>query len=430
MFFWSLRTNYIQYIFLCVIIFFFVLCKASAKNFLAIVIFYEASFGKEKFITSGPGFIALIVVGVITAIYVVVEFFRHNLKNNLKILIKNSIFQALLILLLVMLISLINAEAFMMSLGQIGVFSLNILFTVIAILYFENSKENRDYIAYSLVTFMVICVSQFLLNVLYTYLTNNAETFWYLLKDKKIDVGWSVGNHLTIPINMGIAASIYLFFRFSNIKSRLLMIILSIYGVVGIMMTYSRASLIGLAAIIVVFIIYAIYSKTIKLSIKTVLITLCVTVPVIIVLLWSGFLTKYLSRLFEIGFWSNGRTDLWNLAWNLFKDNWIIGTGWGTSKYYITTILNRPEYNYHNFVIQMTTCGILGIIALIYYLGVVFKNIFSIKLFNVFTIAILLQFLTHGMLDTVLFNKFFMPFLSYMIVISYKNKINEVNYIF
>lgn len=45
----------------------------------------------------------------------------------------------------------------------------------------------------------------------------------------------------------------------------------------------------------------------------------------------------------------NGRQELWPVAWRHFKENWLLGTGYGTQRIFILNETPQIVYNYHNY---------------------------------------------------------------------------------
>ena len=96
-----------------------------------------------------------------------------------------------------------------------------------------------------------------------------------------------------------------------------------------------------------------------------------IAVTAFLILFWINMPENFLSSnrilmtIYEIknhSDISNGRSGLYTVAWNLLKQNWLIGIGWmNFSHYSILSGLVRVR-NVHNIFLQtMVECGLLGI---------------------------------------------------------------------
>lgn len=109
----------------------------------------------------------------------------------------------------------------------------------------------------------------------------------------------------------------------------------------------------------------------------------------------------------------NGRQELWPVAWRHFKENWFLGTGYGTQRIFILAETSQVVYNYHNYFFQITTAGVVGIILfIIYLLNIVWHCIGRINWYLIAFVSILATFIVSGFVDTLFFSNEIMPLFS------------------
>jgi O-antigen ligase len=159
----------------------------------------------------------------------------------------------------------------------------------------------------------------------------------------------------------------------------------------ALLLTTKRAHLLFavLAIIIVYCIVYASFRKILQL------------VPIIAVfIIVFTIISKYipetmqtLNRFINQSDITNGRTLLWEIAWNTFKENPIIGIGWGGYPYLLSTkIIAGSTYgisyyavNYmgaHNVYLQLLCeTGILGFTFVVFILTTTFIKTFKTAIY-------------------------------------------------
>lgn len=170
-------------------------------------------------------------------------------------------------------------------------------------------------------------------------------------------------------------------FNINKNKKNILMIVLFL---VSILMTGKRAHILfGVAALYVLYFFSQTDKNQILKCLKTlgiVLATLCV---VVIVFMFVPSLTTVLQRFMDPGDdVSSGRFELWELAFDAFKQSPVIGIGW---RHYMTDvgILFATEYPYdtHNVFIQLLCeIGIIG--APVYYVWFIVFYVMTVKTYR------------------------------------------------
>lgn len=121
------------------------------------------------------------------------------------------------------------------------------------------------------------------------------------------------------------------------------------------------------------------FSKKFTLFLK-----LIALVPIVIAVCWQiGLLERFahtfttiLSGAVSVNELSSGRTDLWRVAWELFKENPILGIGW-------EQFINHNYYNHevHNSYLQfLCETGVIGFVGIVTpILGIVFASLSQLK---------------------------------------------------
>ena len=119
---------------------------------------------------------------------------------------------------------------------------------------------------------------------------------------------------------------------------------------------------------------------------------------------------------------TSGRTDLWRIALNLFREHPILGVGWGSFAQHIPEqwkgVHGDQVTNVHNFVLQfLCETGLIGAIALLFPIGYIYLQTLAqtirlkkrtdcskwVKHANLTSLTIQTFFCAGGMLNTTIF---------------------------
>lgn len=206
------------------------------------------------------------------------------------------------------------------------------------------------------------------------YVINSSDFEPILAIQRRIGVGWE-------NINVAIYANIFSVILVTNIiqnsKYKVYYMALAILSATGILLSLSRSSILTLGVFLVFIIPYIIFksNKRVNLIIQGISILIILTFT-----LWilerNGLVSGYLETLIGRDFFSfENRTVLLEVAWKQFKMHPIFGTGGiYISRYYLTEF---GTMNYHNTIAQISTLGLVGIGAFIYFFVVKTKIILS-----------------------------------------------------
>lgn len=353
-------------------------------------------------------FIFACVIGsllIITLIYKIIV----NYKKVFSITASNSFIISTIILLLTMILSLITSINKTTTLAAIGGFSVNLVVMYFVLSSVKVSNDTKYKLADSFVAIFYVIFSMVLMRFFKLLSEYSLKTFIF---DKSyFHLGWDYSNHYCSMMILSFIFSVYILITKWHDLSWYQKI-LHIFPILSIFLTCiivsARGPLYGLfGSIVCGFILFIIrYRKNKKILISS---CACVIVASIISVLVYIFVLKDLFGNKGL----NGRPELWNLAIKHFKEHLFLGTGYGTQRIFIMAETTQTVYNYHNYFLQISTCGIVGIIAfIIYLLNVGWHCINKLDWFNIAFITIFALFLINGFVDTLFFSNKIMPLFS------------------
>lgn len=314
-----------------------------------------------------------------------------------------------------MLLSTITSVKPLITLAATGGFLVNLIvmyLVLTSIKVDDNSKEKlaQSFVAIFYVIFIMIIIRFFRL------LPNYA--FKDLFFDKKLyHLGWDYSNHYCAIMNISFIFTCYLLItKWYGLKwYERFIYIFPLFGTILVsFLLSSRGTLIGLLCSIFGGIVYIVIKKrdnkkfAITLSLITISCVICLAV-----LYFTGFFEIFGDKRADSDNQLNGRQELWPVAWRHFKENWFLGTGYGTQRIFILAETSQVVYNYHNYFFQITTAGITGIILfIIYLLNIAWHCIGRINWYLIAFVSILSTFIVSGFVDTLFFSNKIMPLFS------------------
>lgn len=356
-------------------------------------------------------FVLFCVLSVLLLFVLVIAIIKNKdkIKPNL---IHNSFFVTTIILIITMFLSLITSVNCLKTLGAIGGFSLNIIVMMFCLLTTDKTNDNRKKLGNSFicVTLVIFIMVMFKLNEWLKILS-----FKQILIEKRLQLKWANTNHYVVISNFGVVISLVLLQEYIKNKKYLNIILFTITIVLGIsidFLVFSRGSIIGLGCSLIVGAIIDICKNYHNKKKIIVYCTLAISlIGIVLVLYFKGVFDDFFNR-YE-GNQLSGRGKIWMVGWKKFKENWVLGTGYGTQRIFIMSEACSTVYNYHNCFLQISTCGIIGIIAFILYLANICFNIYKINsTYNIFMIMLFVMFMVTGSVDTLFFSNKIMPLFS------------------
>lgn len=417
---WKLDCVFLPFCILCAFIALIALCKANAISAISLFMLYYA--GNRMTTFAGKSIAGFIILGIFILIAVVATAFRviPNVKQYLNAIGKNDIIRALLIMVTVMILSVVKSPIKGHSFGLAIVFCSNILLALVALFGYDGSKETNNKLAFAMIIFgFVIFIEEIFRANEHPFNLSFIET----IKVKETKLGWDHPNHVATVGCISVMMSVFLFFNSDKLGYKLFSVLSAVICVLAVLMTTSRGAALGfaLSSPVLVYMLYLKYkNKAVKWLVITTWIFMAIGgIAIFIVLLKTDNLEKIVD--------DNGRNGIWKVAIDNFKNNPILGTGWGTSHYYIAKTNEWWSFavNYHNYILQASTCGIIGIGAFIYYLVILFKNILKRNLYSILMLAVVVLFLGQGFVDTTFYSMMIMPLLSMLVMQVSKKNNNE-----
>ena len=340
---------------------------------------------------------------------VLVKSIYNKRKKIICISMSNSFLLTTILLLVIMLLSMITSVKPLTTLGAIGGFLVNLVVMLFALINNDNTEDSKEKLAQSFVAVFYVIFSMILIEFFKLLSDHNIKE---LLFNKEIfKLSWAHSNHYCAILSICSIFSLYLFISTFS-KTNIFKKIIYIYPIIGTILLsifiVSRGPLFGLcAAISASYILTIIKFRKNKKTFIT-LSTIAVVGICSIMLLYFLVIKDMFG---DRGL--NGRQEIWPVAINHFKENWFLGTGYGTQRIFIIAETSQTVYNYHNYFLQISTCGIFGIIAFIIYLvNIGWHCINKLNWFNITFIAIFALFLTNGFVDTLFFSNKIMPLFS------------------
>lgn len=228
------------------------------------------------------------------------------------------------------------------------------------------------------------------------------------------EVGWADRNDVATYLIFTAGMTMYLSTRY---RQGWIYLALGIFQYVCLVLTFSRGGIIfglisGIAALIFTII------KAPNKKLHFFYIGIVVLGMLIIYLCLLNDINTMISALFERGFGTSGRSDLYKEAWELFKTNPLFGVGKGYAGSYTHTSA-IGVYWFHSTIFQIIACmGIMGIIAYVYFyavrLKILFKNIKNS--FNLFCLAVFVGFEGYSLINTGTFVAY--PFMALALVMT------------
>lgn len=379
-----------------------IILKTNTLNIL-IIIFSFFSGAKHE---NTNFFSLLAILTYIIGLIAIILLIREMIANKIKI--KNILLYALFAWLASMVISLINTVSYTLTFSSILTLSGMIFIFIYMINRTKYTEENKKHIAKIMICISFIIISQMILRYFELY---NPEDPFYIIKRKGLDLGWTISNRYACYLVFSVITTMYLYI--TSIKTKLVYGLIVIIQLLAILITLARGAYLGIAffSIPLVFIVFY-YSKNKKREIIYLTIFASVGIGALLVLTQLEVFEQFLEHFINIDYSNtSGREPLYEVGQNVFKENWLIGAGAGTSRYFISTVLGRTELNYHNIFLQALADQ--GIIGLITFVSVIVTSLiisFKKDLYKSLMICIILYLIGHGLVDTTFYSYSILPF--------------------
>ena len=421
---WQSGLMYLSYIMFTILLGMIYAFKASGVSFISLYILLVGGSSCSNYDAKGVqhiiGIVLIILAAIPTSFFVIKDLIinRKDYFNKVK---NDGIIRCMLILLTAMIMTFVVTKHYGSTAAYILKYSLNIVFAIMVLTKVDISNDNQiDNVLFSIGIMILTIGGEVALRLMYmaTHLDKmrggtfggnfvfHYDSLWDAIRAKQVGIYWNVSNHWIMFTNIGLIMMPAYFVFTKKIGFKIYAAACGLIGLGLGLITFCRAGYLGLLAALIIS-IYVIISNLKKQRIRKCLkicYISCAMVGVVIV----GYLicnTSFGDTLFDKILYSNGRNILYEKGISDFKNNWLLGTGAGTSKHNIQPIWNtmtQKIINYHNCFIQMAaTCGIIGLISfLIYILGCALRVYKRNMIIASFIGAAFICSLIHGLFDT------------------------------
>lgn len=345
----------------------------------------------------------------IAPVILILGMIIHVIKYRTNVF-KGKFFLAFLVLAVGMVIStIINAEAF-------NAFTILLLIVPVFFLllygFFANTikGDNLVYLIKVFVILGVLIAVEVFLYYLTEYFEGGVEAINFALEHKTIDLGWGISNFVATYLIMFIATTTYFIKKY---KLHIFWILLSLFEVVMLIFTLSRAGLLAflITSILLLIFMFIHYEHKGNLLLNLFLGLLVFT---IIGYFMRGLFITIWERLEILRMDDSGRMDIYREAIQVIKANPIFGKGIFARS--VSVGENELRLT-HNTILQiLASFGILGGLSLILQLIAVIQVFFYE--FNAEKAVLLIAIIganIHGMVD----NTYIMPQYLFIMIITF-----------
>lgn len=353
-------------------------------------------------------FVLTCIVGFFLIVVLVYNMIKKR-KELVCISFSNSFLITTLFLVFAILLSAITSVKPLTTMGALGGFLINIIVMYYILLSLKPNDLSKNKLANSFIAVFYVIFSMVIIKFIRVLQDNPFKDI--IFNKGYFSLGWGHPNHYGSILSICSIFGIYQLinsFKSSSIINKILYIF-PLFGTIATCIFLSaRGPLVGLVAALGTIFVFTIlkYRNNKRILLSSICLTIISVVCAVLLYVFvihDAFGDKGL----------NGRQEIWPVAWNHFKNNWFLGTGYGTQRIFIMAETTQTVYNYHNYFLQISTCGIIGIIAFtIYLLNVGWHCINKLDWFNIAFISIFALFLVNGFVDTLFFSNKIMPLFS------------------
>lgn len=353
-------------------------------------------------------FVLTCIVGFFLIVVLVYNIIKKR-KELVCISFSNSFIITTLFLVVAILLSAMTSVKPLTTMGALGGFLINIIVMYYILLSVKPDDLSKNKLANSFIAIFYVIFSMVIIKFIRVLQDNSFKDI--IFNKEFFRLGWGYPNHYCSILSICSIIGIYQFtstFKFSSIAKKILYIFPLLGTIASCIFLSARGPLVGLVvALGSIFILTILKYRNNK---KILLSSICLaTISIVCAILLYIFVIH--DAFGDKGL--NGRQEIWAVAWNHFKNNWFLGTGYGTQRIFIMAETTQTVYNYHNYFLQISTCGIVGIIAFIVYLfNIGWHCINKLDWFNIAFISIFALFLVNGFVDTLFFSNKIMPLFS------------------
>lgn len=340
-------------------------------------------------------FVGITVIASIIGIAIIARFVIFRKSINLKLAVKSPIFWGLLVFSLSILLGGIFNKSIYSSMlfGSNLVFSIAVSFSFIGIflLFYTGINFSVDFRKHLIFT---LFIASMLVTLEFYIMLFSGQIE---LAKESIVTGWGIWNNIGAILTVLLPVHFYCFAYGGKFRFTFLFTAILTYAT--IVLTFSRASLLGASLLLILCLFLSCFVGKNKLLCKIAIISLCVIILALAIVFWNKLIDK-LNTFFD----DNGRFELYKAGIDKFLQHPILGSGFMDSH----SIVGTPDHRYHNTIIQiLASCGIIGMLAYGYHrfetiklivqkksgrnlflsfclIGLLFTSLFDIHFFNIY----------------------------------------------
>ncbi len=406
---WKLDIFFLSAFFASISLLLTILLKANVMNLLMIMFVFFA--GAKHDDTNFFSFIAIItyIVLLITIILLVRDLIINKIKY------KNIFLYALFAWLASMLITLVSTVSVGLTLSSIGAVTGCIFLFIYISSRAEYTEDNIKYVCKIMIIITFVLFTQIIFRYFEKYDPNNP---FEIIRWKGLELGWAISNRYVCYIVFAFITTMYMYIK--STKTKILYGFVIISQLLVILFTLARGAYLGIAcfAIPLVIIVF-LYTDSKKRELIYLGSFILVGIISLLVLSQLPVFEQLLDYFVNIDYSNNSNRDpLYEVGINVFKDNWFIGAGAGTSRFFIE-LINRTEKNYHNIFLQALADQ--GIVGLLTFLSVIITSIvmcFKKDLFKSLMLCMIIYLTAHGIVDTTFYSYALLPYFIVLIALA------------
>lgn len=393
------------------------------NSVLFLALYYCFSFIFSDFhIPASLGFLLL----VIYMVFELIQFIFIDRENVLKQLNDNNKKSIYIMLAIIICLSFLNFK-----LDVTKIYYILIAITSVIIIFFAKKNDIKIINKLSLIFILMACFFSFLI-IFYKLFPNlyssiifpliSKESVEYITRTTLQGYSVSVSGEISYTLDIIVIGLVFLVVNWKNLKiNKKLYYFIFLVLIIAIFLSQRRAELIGTLLILIIY--FMMSSKKIidiiKKNRKIIILLAIVFILIMVSFIYfipANFSTnnRLLQTIIDLKSGidiTNGRSALYRVAVNIFKENPIFGIGWMNFSQFANITGNIHVRNVHCIYLQLfTECGVLGGSIFIYLLfNDYYTNIKLAKSDNLIFINVMIEtfILVVGLIENTIYTPYF-----------------------
>jgi O-antigen ligase len=365
-----------------------------------------------------------IALTIIAGVLIAKFFIEGSLKSKIKLFPKFLIIP-LIIFSFILSIDVLRASLPFTVITLLVANTRNFLLAWLLIVLIKDSKESEEKVGKYLISItafisglsvIVYFVYSFSFKAIKPMIALWHPGIWYFLSEGKVMRLSGVAGDPNFFLAISIIGFVYSLFYFNkNIKYKIASLIIFI----AIIFTISKIALVILAALFFAFFVLITVKRQESFKItRNYIFVILLSLPIFFII---GFISNDFNvyKMYKMRIYSaaefvdvqspvlDTRTSLWNTGYEIFSHNPIFGAG-GKAAFF-----ERKEYLHNDYLEMMSSYGLIGLAALVFFLGATlvmsYRNLFMPLVTESFLLVVCYSVFMLG------FSVFFNPFLFFVL---------------